>query len=215
MMVRPLSLDLRTRIAAALKEGMTVRAAAERFGVAAATAVRIGQFDRLGRGLMPAKIGGYVKPTLRGAGADAVHQRAEVKSDWTVRALSAELKSAGINVSHDTVWRFLRSEGKTFKKTLVASVQDRPKVARLRMRWKTHQHRLDPGRLVLVDETWVKSNMTRTRGWCQRGEPLIAKVPDGHWKTLTFLAGLRSDRIVAPFVLDGPINGIAFTAWVQ
>ncbi|MGR9200177.1 transposase [Rhizobium leguminosarum] len=57
--------------------------------------------------------------------------------------------------------------------------------------------------------------MTRTCGWCQRGEPLIAKVPHGHWKTLTFLAGLRRDSIVAPFVLDGPINGIAFTAWVR
>ena len=57
--------------------------------------------------------------------------------------------------------------------------------------------------------------MTRTYGWCQRGEPLIAKVPHGHWKTLTFLAGLRCDSIVAPFVLDGPINGVAFTAWVQ
>lgn len=65
---------------------------------------------------MPAKMGGYVKPTLRGDTADAVRQRLQVKSDWTVRALSAELKSVGINVSHDTVWRFLRSEGKTFKK---------------------------------------------------------------------------------------------------
>jgi hypothetical protein len=61
------------------------------------------------------------------------------------------------------------------------------------MRWKTHQHRLDPDRLVFIDETWVKTNMTRTCGWCQRGEPLIAKVPHGHWKTLTFLAGLRRD----------------------
>jgi transposase len=57
--------------------------------------------------------------------------------------------------------------------------------------------------------------MTRTRGWCQRGQPLIAAIPHGHWKTLTFLAGLRHDRIVAPFVLDGPINGTAFTAWVE
>jgi transposase len=74
---------------------------------------------------------------------------------------------------------------------------------------------IDPDRLVFIDETWVKTNMTRTCGWCQRGQPLIAKVPHGHWKTLTFLAGLRRDSIVAPFVLDGPINGIAFTAWVQ
>lgn len=149
-----------------------------------------------------------------------MRQRLQVKSDWTVRALSADLKAAGINVSHDTVWRFLRTEGKTFKKTLVASEQDRPNVARFRMRWKTNQHRLDPDRLVFVDEAWVKTNMTRTRRWCQRGEPLMAKVPHGHWKTLTFLAGLRRDSIVAPCVLDGPVNGVAVTegfgsAWFQ
>ena len=86
---------------------------------------------------------------------------------------------------------------------------------RFRERWKTHQHKLDPARLVFVDETWVKTNMTRTRGWCSRGHPYLAKVPHGHWKTLTFLAGLRHDRIVAPFVLDGPINGAAFTAWLE
>ena len=91
----------------------------------------------------------------------------------------------------------------------------RPKVARFRERWKTHQHKLDPARLVFVDETWVKTNMTRTRGWSPRGQPLLARVPHGHWKTLTFLAGLRCDRIVAPFVFDGPINGDAFTLWVE
>lgn len=88
-------------------------------------------------------------------------------------------------------------------------------MARLRSRWKTHQGKFDPTRLVFVDETWVKTNMTRQRGWCARGRPLLAKVPHGHWKTLTFLAGLRHDRIVAPLVLDGPINGAAFTAWVE
>ena len=88
-------------------------------------------------------------------------------------------------------------------------------MSRLRHRWKTHQGKLDPTRLVFIDETWVKTNMTRLRGWCPRGEPLLAKVPHGHWKTLTFLAGLRHDRIVAPLVLDGPINGATFTAWVE
>jgi transposase len=57
--------------------------------------------------------------------------------------------------------------------------------------------------------------MTRTHGWSPRGEPLLAKVPHGHWKTLTSLAGLRHDRIVAPCVIDGPINGVSFTAWVE
>jgi transposase len=68
---------------------------------------------------------------------------------------------------------------------------------------------------VFVDETWAKTNMTRTRGWSPRDAPLLAKVPQGHWKTLTFLAGLRHDRIVAPCVIDGPINGLSFTAWVS
>ena len=57
--------------------------------------------------------------------------------------------------------------------------------------------------------------MTRTHGWSPRGQPCLAKVPYGHWKTLTFLAGLRHDKIVAPLVLDGPINGAIFLAWVE
>src|SRR4051812_9233558 len=101
------------------------------------------------------------------------------------------------------------------KKTLLASETERPDLARRRTRWRTHQHRFDPARLVFVDETWAKTNMTRTRGWSPRGTPLLAKVPHGHWKTLTFLAGLRHDRIVAPCVIDGPINGLSFTAWVS
>jgi len=76
------------------------------------------------------------------------------------------------------------------KKTLLASETERPSLARLRTRWRSYQHRFDSARLVFVDETWVKTNMTRTRGWSPRGEPLLAKVPHGHWKTLTFLAGL-------------------------
>ena len=96
----------------------------------------------------------------------------------------------------------------------MASEQMRPKVSRFRTRWRAHQHRLDPRRLIFIDETRIKTNMTRTRGWGPRGKRLTAHIPHGHWKTLTFLAGLRHDRIVAPFVLDGPINGDAFTAWV-
>jgi transposase len=56
--------------------------------------------------------------------------------------------------------------------------------------------------------------MTPIRGWAPRGQKLVAKAPHGHWKTLTFLAALRSDRIDAPCVLDGPINGESFTAYV-
>jgi transposase len=98
---------------------------------------------------------------------------------------------------------------------LFAVEQDRPDVARRRVRWKKYQGRIDPTRLVFIDETWAKTNMTRTRGWQARGKPLVAKVPHGHWQTMTFLAALRHDCITAPFVLDGPINGDAFKVYVE
>jgi transposase len=101
------------------------------------------------------------------------------------------------------------------KKSLHASEQDRPDVARRRERWKRHQGKLDPARLVFIDETWAKTNMTRTHGWCARGNRLVAKAPFGHWRTLTFLAALRCDRIQAPCVIDGPINGRSFLAYVE
>ena len=92
--------------------------------------------------------------------------------------------------------------------------QDRPDIARKRQRWKTHQHRIDPERLVFLDETWVKTNMAPLRGWGPRGQRLTARVPHGHWKTLTFIAALRVDRVDAPWVIDGPINGELFTLYV-
>jgi transposase len=101
------------------------------------------------------------------------------------------------------------------KKSLHASEQDRPDVARRRARWKAHQGKLDPSRLVFIDETWAKTNMTRSHGRSPRGQRLLAKVPHGRWRTLTFLAALRRDRIEAPCVIDGPINGRSFLAYVE
>jgi len=69
--------------------------------------------------------------------------------------------------------------------------------------------------LVFIDETWAKTNMARTHGWNRCGAPLVAKVPHGHWTTMTFLAALRHDRIAAPCVFDGPINGTSFLAYVR
>ena len=86
---------------------------------------------------------------------------------------------------------------------------------RHRRRWRTHQKRVDPSRLVFIDETRTKTNMTRLYGWAPRGRRLVAKIPHGHWKTATFLAALRNDRIDAPCVFDGPINGERFLAYVE
>lgn len=68
---------------------------------------------------------------------------------------------------------------------------------------------------MFIDETWASTNMARTRGRAPRGERLRAAIPRGHWKTTTFVAGLRNTGMVAPMVLDAPINGIAFQAYVD
>lgn len=105
--------------------------------------------------------------------------------------------------------------GSPSKKSLRAAEQDRPDVARKRERWKRYQNRVDPARLVFIDETWAKTNMTRTHGRALRGQRLVAAVPQARWTTMTFLAALRRDGITAPCVFDGPINGCLFLAWVN
>ena len=78
-----------------------------------------------------------------------------------------------------------------------------------------YQGRIDPARLVFIDETWTKTNMAPLRGWAPVGERLLAEVPHGHWQTMTFLAALRHDRLDAPWLIDGPINGERFRLYVE
>jgi transposase len=98
---------------------------------------------------------------------------------------------------------------------LHAAERGRADIAAARRQWRELQPRLNPARLVFLDETWIKTNMTRLRGRSLRGERLVAAVPHGHWKTSTFLAGLRHDRVIAPLVLDGAINGRSFRAYIE
>jgi transposase len=93
--------------------------------------------------------------------------------------------------------------------------QKRPAVARKRQRWLSLQPRLDPGRLVFIDETWIKTSMAPLRGWGPKGERVKDYAPHGRWRTLTFVGALRASGVTAPCVFDGPINGEAFRAWVE
>ena len=68
---------------------------------------------------------------------------------------------------------------------------------------------------MFIDETWTKTNMAPLRGWAPRGMRLKSKVPHRRWKTMTFLAALRRDRIDAPWLIDGPINGESFRLYVE
>ena len=100
------------------------------------------------------------------------------------------------------------------KKSAHAAEPDRPDVLKRRWDWFEGQLDLDPAKLVFIDETWASTNMARTHGRAPKGERLRASVPHGHWKTTTFVAGLRHTGMVAPMVLDGPINGEWFEAYV-
>ena len=108
-----------------------------------------------------------------------------------------------------------RREAQLQKKTLIAAEQDRPDVARRRVQWTKYRDRIDPTRLVFIDETWTKTNMAPLRGWAPRGQRLKAKVPHGRWQTMTFMAALRHDRITAPWFIEGPINGEAFLLYIE
>jgi transposase len=98
---------------------------------------------------------------------------------------------------------------------LRAAEQERPDVQQRRAEWRVLQAGLDPDQLVFIDETWAKTNMTRPRGRSLCGARLVASVPYGHWKTTTFLAGLRTSGLTAPLVVNGAVNGEIFTAYVR
>ena len=74
---------------------------------------------------------------------------------------------------------------------------------------------LDPTRLVFIDETAANTKMVRLSGRCPRGERLVCRVPHGHWKTITFVAALRRNRMTAPFAVDGAMSGKTFLVYVK
>jgi transposase len=88
-------------------------------------------------------------------------------------------------------------------------------VARHRRRWRVWQRYMDTARFVFLDETGLHTKMTRLYGRTLRGERLVGAVPHGHWRTTTFIAGLRQSGVIAPMVLDGPMTGAAFRAYVE
>ena len=101
------------------------------------------------------------------------------------------------------------------KKTLHASEQQRSDVAQARAAWSAEQASLATERLIFLDETWATTNMTPTWGRSPRGKRCVGYAPYGHWHTTTFVCALSAQGLLAPLVLDGPINGNAFLAWVE
>jgi transposase len=214
-MTKPYSLDLRDRAVARVVAGETVRSVAATLRVGVSSVVKWSQRFRATGSAAPGKMGGHRPRVLIGEHRAWLLQRIASGPDMTLRGLVAELAERGVKVSYRTVWNFVHREKISYKKSVFPAEQNRPGVARHRARWKRYQGKIDPKRLVFIDETWVKTNMAPLRGWCARGKRLVACVPYGHWKTSTFLAALRCDGIEAPCVFDGPINSARFLAYVE
>ena len=83
------------------------------------------------------------------------------------------------------------------------------------MVWRAFQADLDPDRLVFIDETGASTKMARLYGRAPRGQRCVASVPHGHWMTTTFTGALRKSGLTAPMVMDGPMNGPAFRAYID
>lgn len=104
------------------------------------------------------------------------------------------------------------------KKSLLASEQDRPDVAKARVEWVEIRQpimREQHAKLIFLDETSTNTKMTRLRGRFRKGERLKSKAPFGHWCTQTLIAGLRSDGLVAPFVVNAPMNRVIFDTYIE
>ena len=128
------------------------------------------------------------------------------------------VKAKGVKVVPSTLSKFLIGCGLSFKKTLRASEQDRPDLIKARAEWKDARQpimRQQRGRLVFIDETGTNTKMTRPRGRSLRGCRLNSKAPFGHWGTQTFVAGLKCDGLIAPWVIDAPMNRAIFETYIE
>lgn len=213
-MSKPYSLDLRSRVVESVEAGSSRHEAAECFDVSVSSAIRwMQRFVRFGSAA--AKPSGGSRSQLEAHVPWLLTLIAE-HPDLTLDEIVVAMHRHGIAGSRSAVWRFFeRHKISVKKKSVRAAEQERADVARARRRWVRAQGLLDPARLVFVDETATSTNMARLRGRCERGVRLLGHVPQGHWQTITFVAGLRHDGMVAPFVIDGPLTGASFRTYIE
>ena len=215
-MSKALSLDLRIRVLEAVAEGLSHRVAAARFGVSAASVSRWRRRARVEGDPRPRVLGGDRRSGRIEAHRALILGVLAETPDITIEELRRLLAGRGLDFGYGTIQRFLiRHQMTRKKKTGHASEQDRPDVLERRQAWRESQTALDPACLVFIDETWAKTNMARTHGRALKGRRLRMGQPHSHWKTSTFVAGLTLGGMIAPFVLDGPINRLAFETYVE
>jgi transposase len=210
--MKPYSLDLRERVAAAVEhhEGPQ-REIARRFRVSLSFITRLRQRCRHTGDLNPQPQGGGHPPALDGAARDRLRELLREQPDATLAELRQRLR---LSCSLTALWRTLRQLKITRKKkTRRHEEQGRPDVQAQRATFAEEVAAVDPEDLIFVDESGANTAMTRTYGRAPAGERVPGAVP-GHWESVTMLSGMRLSGVVAPWVFGGATDSAAFETYV-
>jgi transposase len=213
-MAKSYSGDLRERVVEAVVTGASRYEAADCFDVSVSSAVRWVQRWNTTGSCAAKPHGGSISPLEQYA--EQILALVAKQPDLTLDETVVELLKLQVQTSKSSVSRFFQRHDITYKKkSLRAEEQHRADVARARRRWIREQGLLDPARLVFIDETAVTTNMVRLNGRSPRGVELIGHAPYGEWKTITFVAAMRHNKMVAPMVVEGAMNTEMFLAYVK
>jgi transposase len=209
----PYSNDLRERVAAAVDHGEgSQREIARRFRVSLSFLVRLLQRRRDADTLEPRPHGGCPPPALGPDDRQRLDELIRAQPDATLEQLR---RRGGFTCSLTTLWRSLRRHDLTRKKkTLHADERDRPDVQAKRRSFRGKVKRIDPERLVFVDETGVTTAMTPASAWAPRGERADASAPSS-WESVTVTAALGLDGVRAPLAFPGSTDAATFQAYVE
>jgi transposase len=211
--MRPYSLDLRERIAAAVDhhEG-SIREIARIFRVSATTIVRLLQRRRTTGALDPEPHGGGTPPALGPGDRERLAQPVRERPDAALKQLK---QRGGFNCSLKALGFALDRQGLTRKKKrLYASQRDRPDVQEERRSFRRTVSGIAPERLVFVDETGVTTTMTPAYARAPRGERAVDSAP-ASWETVTVIAALGVDGVRAPLAFPGATDTAAFLTYVE
>jgi transposase len=211
--MRPYSLDLRERVAAAVDEGeMSQREIAWTFHVSLSFVSRLLKRRRETGAMAPDPHGGGPTPTLDAADLLKLRRLVAERNDDTLEELRDR---GGFQCCLTTIWRALRRMGLTRKKKVQhADERDRPDVKRKRRSFRGKMKRIKPSRLLFIDETGVTTAMTRVYALAPQGERAVGSAP-GEWESYTVVAALGADGVHAPLVLPGAIDAAAFDSYVE
>ena len=210
--MRPYTMDLRERVAAAVDDGLwSQRQIARLFRVSVSFVTRLLSRRRETGTLAPEPHRGGPPRVLSIAERCRLWDLVEKHGDYTLEELR---QAGGFDCCLTTIWRALRRHGLTRKKkSMHADERDRPDVKRKRRSFRWRVRRIEPGRLQFVDESGANTAMTRAYAWAPRGKRAVGSAP-GQWKSFTVVAALGLDGARAPLVIPGPLDAAAFETYV-